>query len=527
MRNLVALGLAVGMGGGLGLVAQQRMPPKAPALAGVWGSWLREDAQYIITGQERQSFKKLKSDEERREFSEQFWRRRDPTPWTQKNEFKDEHYRRIAYVDELYSTVLAGSKTDRGMIYIKYGPPDEIESHPAGGGEISTYPFEVWRYRFIQGMGTGVEIEFVDSLKNGDYHIALDPDEKEDALWVPGTGLRKSMDPPTTKTDGPQHGQLGPNDPSGMVEIIEPEAIPPTKPATVQYKDLAAVMDSGVRYNTLPMQVRADYFRVTHASIGADVMVQLRNSDLQYATTGKIAESHVRIFGRVTDVQGRVVDWFEDELNQEMMAAALGEKRAQPEVYLKRLLLRPGVYRLNLVAEDSEAHTWNTFAMALNVPSYDADTLSMSSLILAEQLERVTATGVDADPFVIRSSMVRPRVDSVFQPSETMGIYAEFYNFGFDETTRKPKGTVEYQIVRGTDGSVQADSTEDLSDVKAFPNASAFLVTVEKKYPLQGLTPGRYVLRMKVDDQVKQKTVTSSAAFAVGVAAGNSGLAVS
>ena len=95
--------------------------------------WLNEDVAYIITDEERAAFKRLQTDEEREQFIEQFWLRRDPTPDTVENEFKEEHYRRIAYANEHIASGIPGWKTDRGRIYIKYGPPDEIEDHSSGG----------------------------------------------------------------------------------------------------------------------------------------------------------------------------------------------------------------------------------------------------------------------------------------------------------------------------------------------------------------------------------------------------------
>ena len=125
-------------------------------LQGPWKKWLDTDVVYIITDEEKRAFKQLKTDDERQSFVESFWQRRDPTPDTEENEYRDEHYRRIAYANDHYASGIPGWKTDRGMIYIKYGAPDEIDSHPSGGsyerpieeggGETSTYPFEDWRY---------------------------------------------------------------------------------------------------------------------------------------------------------------------------------------------------------------------------------------------------------------------------------------------------------------------------------------------------------------------------------------------
>jgi GWxTD domain-containing protein len=153
--------------------------------------WLREDVVYIITEQERAAFVALTSDAERDNFIEQFWQRRDPTPGTPENEFRDEHYRRIAYVNEHFAGSVAGWKTDRGRTYIVYGPPDEIDDHSSGGsyerppeeggGKTSTYPFQQWRYRYIEGIGTNIIIEFVDHDGSGDYRMTKDPHEKEKA----------------------------------------------------------------------------------------------------------------------------------------------------------------------------------------------------------------------------------------------------------------------------------------------------------------------------------------------------------
>ncbi len=159
--------------------------------------WVNEDVVYIITDEERAAFERLQTDAEREHFIEQFWQRRDPTPGTPANEFKEEHYRRIAYANEHYASSIPGWKTDRGRIYIIYGPPDEIESHPSGGayqrpaaeggGTGYTHPFEQWRYRLMPGVGEDVIVDFVDRSATGDYRMTWDPNDKFDAgrLMVP------------------------------------------------------------------------------------------------------------------------------------------------------------------------------------------------------------------------------------------------------------------------------------------------------------------------------------------------------
>src|SRR5829696_2000129 len=177
----------------------ERKTNQKPEVPKAYRDWIDKDVAYIITSQERDAFKKLKTNEEREQFIEMFWRRRDPDPDTDENEYREEYYERIAYANEHFASGIPGWKTDRGRIYIMYGKPDEKETHPSGGsynresyeggGSTSTYPFEKWFYRYIAGVGSGVEIEFVDPTGSGEYRIARNPDEKDALLHIPGAGL--------------------------------------------------------------------------------------------------------------------------------------------------------------------------------------------------------------------------------------------------------------------------------------------------------------------------------------------------
>src|SRR6202046_1898626 len=167
-------------------------------LKGPYKKWLDEDVRWIITDQEMKAFKSLSNDEEREAFIENFWLRRNPNPDSPENEFKEEHYRRIAYANEHYAAGKPGWKTDRGHIYIAYGKPDSTDDHTSagtyerpmeeGGGETSTFPFEIWHYRYIEGIGDNIDIEFVDTCQCGDYHMTLDRSEQDALLHVPNGG---------------------------------------------------------------------------------------------------------------------------------------------------------------------------------------------------------------------------------------------------------------------------------------------------------------------------------------------------
>lgn len=499
-------------------------------LMGPWKKWLNEDVVYIITDEEKQAFSRLRTDEERQQFVEQFWARRDPTPDTEENEYKEEHYRRIAYANDHYASGIPGWKTDRGMIYVKYGPADEIDSHPSGGsyqrpyqeggGETSTYPFEDWRYRYIDGIGTNVNIEFVDTTMSGEYKMTSDPSEKDALTYVPGAGLtmaeqmgQADKTQRFTRTDGTHLGTGNQPLPESMNEFTRLEQFAKLQRApTIKFKDLSAVVDSSIRYNTLPMRVRADYIRVTDATVLTNLMIQFKNSDLQYKTKDKISKATVNIYGRITSLTRRPVNWFEDTVSVDLPAEMLQQAMNGSQVYSKTVPLAPGSYRLNVVAKDTVGNTVNNYEMSLVVPHYDEAELGASSVILADDLERVPTKSIGTGQFVIRSTKVRPRIDDVFKRNETMGIYTEFYNLGMDQKTKKPEGNIQYEVVNVADNKTVMSQTEKLS---AIPNASAFLVTVEKKLPLSSLPPGKYQLRLKITDTLKNQTLTPSAPFTV------------
>jgi len=492
--------------------------------------WLNEDVVYIITDEERQAFKRLNTDEEREQFIEQFWLRRDPTPDTEENEFKEEHYRRIAYANEHYASGIPGWKTDRGRIYITYGPPDEIDSHPSGGsyerpieeggGETSTYPFEDWRYRYIEGIGNDVNIEFVDPTMTGEYHMTMDPSEKDALLYVPGAGLTlyeqmglTSKTARFQRTDGTHLGVGNMPLPASMDEFERLERFAKLqKPPAVKFKDLEAAVSSHITFNILPMKVQGDFIKVTNSSVLTNVTIQFENKDLQFQLKDGVQKAAVNIYARITTMSRRPVTWFEETVSVEAPPAMLPEMLKKASIYQKQIPLPPGTYRLNVVAKDVIGGNMNNYEMALTVPHYDDERLASSTLILADLIEKVPVRSIGTGQFVVGDSKVRPRLNDTFRQDEKLGIYVQLYNFGPDEKTQKPNATIEYEVVKNGSNEKIFDFTEEVAKM---PDASAQQVTIEKLLPLQTLKPGQYTLKMKVTDKNRNQTLTPSATFTV------------
>ena len=339
-------------------------------LEGPYRKWLNEDVLYIITDEERTAFKRMSTDEEREQFIEQFWLRRDPTPDTQENEFKEEHYRRIAYANERYASGIPGWKTDRGRIYITFGPPDENESHPSGGtyerpfeeggGTTSTYPFEKWRYRWIEGIGSDIIIEFVDPTMTGEYRMTMDPSEKDALMMVPNAGLTlmeqmgmASKADRFSRTDGTRLG-TGTNPlPMKMNQFERLQQFARLqKPPAVKFKDLEAAVNSTVKFNLLPIRVRADFMRMTSSNIQTNVTIQMEKKDLQFQNKDGVAKAAVNIYSRITSMSRRVVNVFEDVVTTEVPSEMLEAASKGASIYQKAVPLPPGTYRLNVVVKD-------------------------------------------------------------------------------------------------------------------------------------------------------------------------------
>ena len=505
-------------------------------LSKTYKKWLDEDVRWIITDEERAAFKQLSNDEERDQFIEAFWQRRDPTPDTVENEFKEEHYRRIAYANEHFAAGIPGWKSDRGRIYIQYGPPDEIESHPSGGnyerpieeggGSTSTFPFEDWRYRYLEDIGQEVIIEFVDTCMCGDYHMTMDRSEKDALLYTPNGGLtlyeQLGVASKTSRftNGGIERLGYGPggaqNAQAKEFDRLEQFA-KLQKPPAVKFKDLEEVVSHKISVNLMPFDVRADFVKVTGDTVLVPVTVQIKNRDITFQNKEGVQRGTVNIFGRVTTLSGHIAQTFEDTVQQDIPAELLPKVTENSSVYWKALPLRPGRYRFDIVVKDVNGDRVGTWSKGVLVPDFADDKLEASSLILADQMEPVAAKNVGTGNFVIGQTKVRPRVGPadgkpiVFKRDQKLNFWMQIYNLSTDDKTHKPSATVEYNVVNtATNKPVihTVESTDQMGNV-------GDQLTLEKTLAAANLGPGVYKIQIKVNDNISKQTVDPSAMFAV------------
>jgi len=506
-------------------------------LSKVYKKWLNEDVVWIITDQERAAFKQLSNDEERDNFIEQFWLRRDPTPDTEENEYKEEHYRRIAYANEHFAAGIPGWKTDRGRIYIMYGPADEVESHPSGGtyerpmdeggGETSTFPFEDWRYRYLEGIGQEIIIEFVDPCMCGDYHMTIDRSEKDALKYTPNAGLtlyeQMGMASKTSRFTGNGIEQLGAGPGTGMNASKEFDRLETyaklQAPPQIKYKDLEEVVNTKIITNLMPFDVRTDFVKVTGDTVLVPITIQMKYRDITFANKDGVQRGTVNIFGRITTLTGRVVQIFEDPAQIDVPAELLPKMAENSSVYWKAVPLRPGRYKIDIAVKDVNGDRKGVWSRGIIVPEYSDDKLSASSLIVADVMEPVPTKDVSSGSFVIGLNKVRPRVapadgkPAMFKRSrdQKVNFWVQVYNLGVDEKTHKASATFEYNIVNlATNKAVvqKTESTDTMGNV-------GDQITLQKSIASANLQPGVYKIEIKVNDNISKQTVDPTATFAV------------
>jgi GWxTD domain-containing protein len=490
----------------------------------VFDEWLKNDVAYIIRPAELAAVKKLKTAEEKENFIAEFWNRRDPDPDTEENEYREEYYERIQYANEKFTSGIPGWKTDRGRIYITFGKPDSIESHPSGGsydrpsyeggGTTTTYPFEIWFYRHLDGVGDGLEIEFVDPTGTGEYRLARNPNEKDALLFVPGAGLTLAEQLfGQNKADRISGFNNNNNYPAGKspfdrLQIEQGLFTPPT----IKSQDLDRIVRTDVileNENSIDFDLRVDFFKQSDERVITAFTIQAENKELAFVDNGGLPTARMNVFGRVTAVSGKRSGIFEDSVSTSATAEELAQLKQKSSIYQKAIALAPGgTYKVRVAIRDIETGKIGVKTIGFTVPKYEAEKLSASSLILAVRLHQTTEKNI-GESFVIGDKKVIPNLSGKYKKGQEVGVYLQIYNSGIDQTTLKPAVEVEYILLKnGKELFRQTEDWTGLSD-------SGQRLTLARLLPTANLEKGEYELKIKIQDRVNNQLLEPSAKFII------------
>ena len=489
-------------------------------------AWLMEEVPYIISDEERRAFLELGTAEEREQFIEMFWRNRNPDPESTVNPVREEHYRRLAYADEHFASGVPGRKTDRGRIYIIWGPPDEIEAHPSGGtydrpleqggGSTSTYPWEMWRYRHLEGIGENIEIEFVDPSGSGEYHITRDPCEKDALAHVPGAGaslgeaLGQSSRSGRFSNSG---GTTCPMPPGGISatnsEFESLDRYFRVQRAPARLKELEPLVSARIAQNQVHIEYRADFLRVTSGTVLVPITVQVSNRDFSFQRKQGVYSAVLNIYGRISTPGGVVAQTFEDVISRDVPESLFQSSLKLFSIYQKSVPLRSGLYRLDLVIKDTLSGNLGVFNTALRVPRFEDDKMDASSIILADQIEAVPSHEIGTGQFVLNSYKVRPRLSKEFSSTEKLGIFVQLYNLRVDDTLHKTDVSVAYRILN--DGRELWREVETADHL----HQGGEQLTIQRYLPVDSLQPGKYTVEVIAIDLLRNETIIRTADFTV------------
>ena len=502
-------------------------------LSKFYKDWLDKDVVYIISGDERRLFKDLRNDEEREAFIQQFWDRRNPDSRSSYNSFREEHYRRIAYANDNFASGVPGWRTDRGRVYIIHGPPDDRETRPTGGsyyrswreggGHTVRFPYEIWWYRFLEGVGHGVELMFVDNSISNEYRLAMYPDEADALLNVPGAGLTVAEEMGfADKYDRAYYN------PSGWYDYSNPQATgsntmdsPFTRMAqyfdiqrapSIKFDDLKSVVTTNITYSSITFDVRTDYLRLSDDKVLVPVSLEIKNSELEFRKDKGFNRAKLNVYGIITGLTNKIHAEWEDEVARDFLDVAFEQGRDGRSTYQRIIALPPGQrYKLDLVVRDVNSKKVGSVSQGLNVPRYTETGLQMSTVILANDIHSAPASATTLEQYVIGDLRVKPNVRAEYVPGQNLIPYAHIYGMGIDQSTQNPSIEVEFAIKSGEEVLEKIPASATNSEQLFYPQR----VVLVGMLPVGNFAPGKYQLEIRVLDKISNNRATVKTDFTV------------
>jgi len=510
-------------------IAQRR----EAGLSKYYKEWLDKDVVYIITDEERSFFKSLKNDEERESFIQQFWDRRNPDPRSEYNSFKEEHYRRIAYANQHFTSGVPGWRTDRGRVYITWGPPDRRETHPTGGsyyrtwreggGQTSRYPWEDWWYRHIDGVGDDIELMFVDSSISGEYRLAMYADEADALLNVEGMGLTLAEEMGLAdKRDRAYFNPSGWYDPDNpqspgsrvkdapftkMEQYFNMQRAP-----KIKFDDLKSVVTTNITYSALKFDVRTDFMRLSEDKVLVPITVEISNSELEFKKEKEFNRAKINVYGIVTGLTNKILAEWEDEVVRDFLDIYFDQAKEKRSTYQRLVMLPPGQrYKVDLVLKDVNSKKVGYDSIGISVPKYANSGLQSSTIILANNITGAPANATTLEQYVIGDMRIVPNVTAQYFPGQNLVPYMQIYGMGIDQATQNPSLEVEFAVKK--DGKVLEVVQNNAENSDQFYYGQR--VVLVGRIPTGNITPGKYQLEIRVLDKISNNRLTATTDFTV------------
>ena len=509
-------------------VAQRR----EAGLSKYYKEWLEKDVVYIISEDERSFFKALKNDEERESFIQQFWDRRNPDPRSEYNEFKEEHYRRIAYANQQFTSGVPGWRTDRGRIYITLGPPDDRETHATGGiyyrsereggGSTSRYPWEKWWYRHIDNVGDGIELLFSDSSISGEYRLVMYEDELDALLHVEGMGLtlaeQMGLSEKRDRAYFNPSGWYDPNNPNPGSRVKDApftrmeQYFNVQRPPKIKFDDLKSVVTTNITFSSLAFDVRTDYIRLSEDKVLVPITVEINNSELEFKKDKEFNRAKINVYGIVTGLTNKILAEWEDEVVRDFNDIYFYQAKEKRSTYQRLVLLPPGQrYKMDLVLKDVNSKKVGYDTLSIVVPKFTDPGLQSSSIILTNNITPAPASATSLEQYVIGDLRVVPNVMAEYVPGDKLVPYMQIYGMEIDQTTQNPSLDVEFVVKKGNEVLEVVQNDANNSEQYFYGQR----VVLVGRIPVGERAPGKYQLEIRVLDKISNNRLTATKDFTV------------
>jgi GWxTD domain-containing protein len=458
--------------------------------------WIQGEVRYLISEEERAVYSKLTTPEERERFIEEFWRRRDPNPQTPENEFREEFYRRIAYANENFGAGMPGWLTDRGRVYVLYGPPKRRDAHPMGGryqkpanqggDTITTFPFEIWEYDYIPGIGQDLTIEFVDRSGSGLYTLETDPNKKDVFYWRRGEMPQQRVWARAKEM------------PFERMRVWAKFQSPPP----LQFAKLREEVRSEITYDELPYDVSTAFVRISAESYAIPLTLSIPNDRLLYVGKEGYFQSELQLYVAVTNLNGATVYQCDEAFQTRTAPGEPIAELLKRRTYHQRIIpLPPGRYKLRTVLKDVNSNKIGVRDIMTWIPQVSDTGLNTSSLIYADVIQPAPANS-RGEEFVLGPLKVIPNTKAAFPRRHKLGLYLEVYDLELDQSTQQPAVEISY-ILQGPDGQEVRFAGESES---RFQEGRS--LAVAKAIPLENLAPGKYRVVVRITDLLSQRGCT-------------------
>ena len=537
---------------------------KRPVLSEKYKKWMDEEVVYIISENERDVFRSLRTDAERENFIKMFWRRRDPTPETPINEFREEHYRRIAFANDTYFEGKAGWRSDRGRVYIMFGPPDFFETNPGGGrgfllgnnAPTAEFPSEVWTYREIPGLKlqeSRVDFTFVNYYAAGSYQLTDNP-----AL---ANALRNISVPARYAgyNDYPgDNNRFTPAEIAGrsqeafkqplqqlqlMAELTKSrgEVLEELERSSRQRR-LKGIVESKASVSALAVVSKQSFLLGSNGMTYVPMVLEVPGKDVEFRPVKDRFEGLVNFYIEVKDADGPVFQK-SDRLEMNLGVDSYRRRVAENYQYLQGASLKPGRYFLHLVVWDEMSGKVGYSDRWIDVPDMASGEFVASDIILARDIRRLEEKTPDlkidtkdlpamealrttdlkvpdkmsvrprGGPYTFGDLDVNPATTSVYAKGEELAYFYQIYNATFDEALGVARLRIEERIIKGDKTAAEIADSGDFQVPIARKTEQG--INRGNRFRLPDLPPGKYELVVRVRDIFSGKTTEKRTGFEV------------